>query len=150
MLLSCLCFAEMLIYFRFGEFRANSRSIYFLFLGKVMPNFCMTLMHARIFIIKLFIITVQTFTMVSGTMVDRWLRSVVQDMKENNLTEVLCPYRKCKGRVWLDPYDDGRVMVHLLMTGFMDDYTRWIIEDEGDDVKDADGQAMTTLGKTKR
>ena len=24
MLLSCLCFAEMLIYFRFGEFRANS------------------------------------------------------------------------------------------------------------------------------
>ena len=27
MLLSCLCFAEMSIYFRFGEFRANSRSI---------------------------------------------------------------------------------------------------------------------------
>ena len=26
-LLSCLCFAEMSIYFRFGEFRANSRSI---------------------------------------------------------------------------------------------------------------------------
>ena len=54
MLLSCLCFAEMSIYFRFGEFRANSRSIYVLFLGKVMPNFCMTLMHARIFIINLF------------------------------------------------------------------------------------------------
>ena len=44
-LLSCLCFVEMSIYFRFGEFRANSRSIYVLFLGKVMPNFCMTLMH---------------------------------------------------------------------------------------------------------
>ena len=56
MLLSCLCFAEMSIYFRFGEFRANSRSIYVLFLGKVMPNFCMTLMHACIFIINLFII----------------------------------------------------------------------------------------------
>ena len=27
MLLSCLCFAKMSIYFRFGEFRANSRSI---------------------------------------------------------------------------------------------------------------------------
>ena len=26
MLLSCLCFAEMSIYFRFGESRANSRS----------------------------------------------------------------------------------------------------------------------------
>ena len=33
---SCLCFAEMSIYFRFGEFRANS---YVLFLGKVMPKF---------------------------------------------------------------------------------------------------------------
>ena len=54
MLLSCLCFAEILIYFRFGEFRANSRSIYVLFLGKAMPNFCMTLMHACIFIINLF------------------------------------------------------------------------------------------------
>lgn len=30
-------------------------------------------------------------TMVTGTMVDRWLRSAVQDMKENSLTEVLCP-----------------------------------------------------------
>ena len=57
MLLSCLCFADMSIYFRFGEFQANSRSIYVLFLGKVMPNFFMTLMHARIFIIDLFIIT---------------------------------------------------------------------------------------------
>ena len=47
--LSCLCFAEMSIYFRFGEFRANSRSIYVLFLKKFMPNFCMTLMHARIY-----------------------------------------------------------------------------------------------------
>ena len=56
MLLSCLCFAEMSIYFCFGKFRANSRAIYVLFLGKVMPNFCMTLMHARIFIINLFII----------------------------------------------------------------------------------------------
>ena len=36
------------------------------------------------------------FTMVSGTMVDRWLRSAVQDMKENNRTEVLCPCRNAK------------------------------------------------------
>ena len=105
-LLSCLCFAEMSIYFCFGEFRPNSRSIYVLFWGKVMPNFFMTLMHACIFIINLFIITMHTFMMVSGTMVDRWLRSAVQDMKENNLTEVLCPCRKCKGIVWLDPYDN--------------------------------------------
>ena len=74
-----------------------------------MPNFCMTFMHARILLINLFIITVQTFMMVSGTMVDRWLRSAVQE---------------CKGIVWLDPYDDGRVEAHLLMTGFTDGYTR--------------------------
>ena len=97
-----------------------------------------------------FIITVQTFMMVSGTMVDRWLRSAVQDMKENNRTEVLCPCRKCKGIVWLDPHDDGRVEAHLLMTGFMDGYTRWIIEDEDDDVEDADGAGMMTQGKMKR
>lgn len=54
-LVSCLCFAEMSIYFRFGEFRGN---LYVLFLGKVMPNVCMALMHACIFIISLFIITV--------------------------------------------------------------------------------------------
>ena len=57
-------------------------------------------------------------------------------MKENNLREVLCPCRRGKGGVWFDPYD---AMARLLMTGFMDGYTRWIIEDEDDDVEDADG-----------
>ena len=138
----------MSIYFRFGDFRANSRSIYVLFLGKVMPNFCMTLMHACIFIINLFIITAHAFMVISGTVVDRLLRSAVQDMKENNLTEVLCPCRKCKGIVWLNPYDDGRVEAHLLMTGFMDGYTRWIIEDEeDDDVEDADGAGNDDMGQ---
>ena len=49
MLLSCLCFAEMSII----SISVNSRQtldLYVLFLGKVMPNFCMTLMHACIFI----------------------------------------------------------------------------------------------------
>ena len=150
MLLSCLCFAEMSIYFCFGEFRANSLDLYVLSLGKVMPNFCMTLMHACIFIINFFIITMRAFMMVSGTMVDKWLRSVVQDMKENNLTEVLCPCRKCKGIVWLDPYDDGRVEAHLLMTDFMDGYTWWIIEVRMMMLRTPTGQAMTTRGKTKR
>ena len=107
----------------------------------------MTLMHACIFIINLFIITVQTFMMVSGTMVDRWLRSAVLDMKENNWTEVLGPCRKCKGIVCLEPYDDVRVEAHLLMTCFMDGYTRWIIEDEDDDIEDADGAANDDTGQ---
>ena len=85
--------------------------------------------------------------MVSGTTVDRWLRSAVQDMKENNRTEVLCPCRKCKGIVWLDPYDDGRVEAHLLMNDFMDGYTQWITEDEDDDVEDADGAGNDDTGQ---
>ena len=86
----------------------------------------------------------QAFMMVSGTVVDRWLRSTVQDLKENNLTVVLCPCRRCKGRVWFDPYD---AMAHLLMTGFVDGYTRWIIEDDDDDVEDADGAGNDDTGQ---
>ena len=100
------------------------QTLYVLFLGKVMLNFCITLMHACIFIINLFIINTQAFMMVSGMMVERWLRSGVQDMNENNRTEILCPCRRCKGGVWLDPHEDGHLMAHLLMTGFMDGYTR--------------------------
>ena len=68
-------------------------------------------------------------------------------MKENNLREVLCPCRKCKGIVWLDPYDDGRVEVHLLMTDYMDGYTQWIIEDKDDDVEDADETCNDDTGQ---
>ena len=71
----------------------------------------------------------------------------MQELKENNQTEVLCPCRKCKGTVWLNPHDDGRVEAHLLMTGFMDGYTRWIIEYEDDDVEDADGEGNDDTGQ---
>ena len=33
------------------------------------------------------------------------------------------------------------------MTGFMDGYTRWIIEDEDDDVEDADGAGNDDTGQ---
>ena len=146
MLLSCLCFAEMSIYFRFGEFRANSRSICPIFReghAEFLYDFdaCTHFYNQFVYYYR------AELTMVSGTMVDRWLRSAVQDMKENNRTEVLCPCQKCKGIVWLDPYDDGRVEAHLLMTGFMDGYTRWIIEDEDDDVEDADGAGNDDTGQ---
>ena len=45
------------------------------------------------------------------------------------------------------PCDDGRVEAHLLMTGFMDGYTRWIIVDEDDDVEDADGAGSDDTGQ---
>ena len=47
-------------------------------------------------------------------------------------------------------YDDGRVEAHLLMTGFMDGYTRWIIDMRMMKLRTPTGQAMTTWGKTKR
>ena len=83
----------------------------------------------------------------SESIVMRYLKHAIIDMYENNRTEVLCPCRRCKGGVWLDPYKDGRLKAHLLMTGFMDGYTRWIIED--DDDEDANGAANDDT-KTKR
>ena len=98
--LNCASVAYVLPKCLFISVSANfGQTLYVLFLGKVMQNFCMTLMHAYIFIINLFIITTLTFMMVSGTMVERWLRSAVQDIKENNRTEILCPCRRCKGGV---------------------------------------------------
>ena len=123
----------MSISFCFGEFRANSICpIFREGHAKFLYDFdaCMHFYNEFVYYNRV------ELTMVSGTMVDRWLRSAVQDMKENNQTEILCPCRRCKGGVWLDPYDDGRVEAHLLMTGFMDGCTRWIIEDEDDDVED--------------
>ena len=60
---------------RFISVSANfGQTLYVLFLGKVMPNFCMTLMHACMdaFIILLLInYTTQAIMKVSGTMVER-------------------------------------------------------------------------------
>ena len=47
----------------------------------------------------------------------------------------------------MTPYVDGRVEAHLLMNGFMDGYTRWITEDEDDDVEDADGAGNDNTGQ---
>src|SRR3954469_12319847 len=71
---------------------------------------------------------------VCGRMVDRYLRSEVDDMVAKNEKEILCPCRKCKEGVWLDPFKGGRLKVHLLRYGFMDGYTRWITEDDDDDI----------------
>jgi hypothetical protein len=42
----------------------------------------------------------------------------------------------------LDPFDRGTLKVHLLMNGFMDDYTRWISEDDDEDVHMAGNNDM--------
>jgi len=79
---------------------------------------------------------------VCGRMVDRYLRSAVDDMVEKNEKEILCPCRKCKEGVWLDPFKGGRLKVHLLRYGFMDGYTRWITEDDDDDIDGATNNPM--------
>src|ERR1043165_3495431 len=79
---------------------------------------------------------------VFGRIVDRYLRSAVDDMVEKNEKEILCPCRKCKEGVWLDPFKGGRLKAHLLRYGFMDGYTRWIIEDDDDDINGATNNPM--------
>ena len=85
--MSCLCFAEMSIYFRFGEFRANSicpifREGHAKFLYDL--DACM---HGY----NSFAYTAQAIMKVSGRMVDRYLRSAVADMFQNNRNEIKCP-----------------------------------------------------------
>src|SRR3954470_12958645 len=79
---------------------------------------------------------------VCGRMVDRYLRSAVDDMVEKNEKEILCTCRKCKEGVWLDPFKGGRLKAHLLRYGFMDGYTRWITEDDDDDIDGATNNPM--------
>ena len=91
--LSCLCFAEISIYFCFGEFRTNSicpifRDDHSEFLYDI--DACMHFYN------NLFIITVQLFMMVGGMMVEMWLMSAVQDMNENNRAEILCHVKDAK------------------------------------------------------
>ena len=79
---------------------------------------------------------------VSGRAVKRWLQSMVQDMYLNNRSRIICLCRKCKLIVILDPFDRGSLKVHLLMHGFRDGYTRWIIEDDDEDVHMAGNNDM--------
>jgi hypothetical protein len=63
------------------------------------------------------------------------------DMYANNRTGIRCPCTRCKG-VILDPFDRGSLKAHLLMNGFMDGYTRWISEDDDEDVHMAGNNDM--------
>ena len=81
---------------------------------------------------------------VNGRMVERYWQSAVDGMYEKRLMDVLCPCRKCKGGVRLDPFKCGKFKAHLLMHGFMDGHTRWISED--DDEEDIDGAGNNDMG----
>ena len=76
-------------------------------------------------------------TMSEG-IVARYLKSAMADMIQNNQTEIRCPCRRCKLKSFMDP-KSGQVRDHLLMRGFMDDYTRWQSDEDDDDVHGAAG-----------
>ena len=82
---------------------------------------------------------------VNRSMVERYWQSAVDDMYEKILKDVVCPCRKCKGIVRLDPFGGGTFKAHLLMHGFMDGHTRWISEDDYDD-EDTDGAGNNDMG----
>ena len=67
----------------------------------------------------------------SESLVDRYLKAATRDMVQNNRTDVRCPCRKCKLKCVADPYS-RRFKEHLLMRGFMDGYTRWLLPDDDD------------------
>src|ERR1043165_3115676 len=109
----------MSIYFRFGEFRANSICP---FLGKVMPNFCKRVYAyiCMIIIVLIFFNLHRAGNMKKNLMnVTRFLEAAVADMHENNRKEIKCPCRKCKEQVWIDPFKGGHLKAHLVMKGFM-------------------------------
>src|SRR4051812_6562660 len=118
----CLCFAEMSIYFRFGKFRANFICPIF---RKGHAEFLYDFdMHMHACVVIIFCIYNSQATMkVCGRMVNRYFRSAVDDMNEKNEKEILCPCKKCKEGIWLDPFKGGRLKAHLLRYGFMDGYT---------------------------
>ena len=86
--------------------------------------------------------TVQSVMKVSGWKVERYMQSAVMDMYANNRTRIRCPCARCKEGVLLDPFDRGTLKAHLLMNGFMDGYTRWISEDDDEDVHMAGNNDM--------
>ena len=61
--------------------------------------------------------------------VDRWVTAAKADMIRNNMIDVMCPCRKCKGKKLIRP-DSGDLENHLIMRGFMDGYTRWISDED--------------------
>src|SRR3954470_3624921 len=59
--------------------------------------------------------------MMTGGIVDRFLRFVKAEMIQKNETEIRCPCRRCKLSSLMDP-DSSTIKGHLLMRGFMDGY----------------------------
>jgi hypothetical protein len=71
-----------------------------------------------------------------GRKVSKYVRHAVEDMLHYGRDEISCPCSKCKDRVSFDPFQ-GSVKSHLLRSGFMSGFTRWISA-EDDEVTPSD------------
>jgi hypothetical protein len=65
--------------------------------------------------------------------VARYMKAATHDMIQNNQTEIKCPCHRYKLKCYIDPYF-GQLQSHLLSRGFMDSYTRWISDEDDDNV----------------
>ena len=68
----------------------------------------------------------------------RWMKCATDDMVRNNRTDIRCPCRRCKLECVTEP-GSGVLQNHLMRNGFMDGYTRWISDEDGEE--DVDGGA---------
>jgi hypothetical protein len=129
MKMSCQCFAEMLIHFRFGKFLALRVGP---ICSKVMPKFCMTTDGSNSLAYTMQAIMV----IMSERIVTRYLKYATDDMFQNNRTEIRCPCRKCKLGTLLN-FFSSILQEHLLMHGFMDGHTQWISDEDDEGVHGA-------------
>ena len=68
------------------------------------------------------------FIMSEGV-VERWVQSAKAEMERNGKREIRCPCRRCKLKCLIKP-ESGDLESHLLIRGFMDGYTQWVVSDE--------------------
>ena len=56
--------------------------------------------------------------------IKQFLKVASEDMNRKGKAEILCPCKKCRNEILIDP-STGRVMMHLLKHDFMPGYTWW-------------------------
>jgi hypothetical protein len=72
----------------------------------------------------------------SEGIVARYMKVVMHDMIQNNQTEIKWPCKICKLKCYINPYS-GLLRSDLLSHGFMYAYTRWISDEDDDNVHGA-------------
>ena len=76
--------------------------------------------------------------------IKQFFKLVLEDMNRKGKAEILCPCKKCRNEVLINPCT-GRVMMHLLKHDFMPGYTWWTRhgKDEQDEAQGDDDGSST-------